>query len=394
MNHCSFFDILVIGAGPAGIVSALHAAARNRSLAVCLVDRKKQPGYPVRCGEAFGLKGFPEIVHLRNDWIKSTIVKARIVSPSGIAITLSDDQGNYIIDRKKMESDLIADAVAGGVSFFPDTTIVSASRSPSGFYECISDTGKTFTAQCLIIADGVESKIARRLGWDTSLLPSDVISCAFAGIEHDAIEPAACVFYIGRSVAPGGYAWVFSTGDHRANVGCGVLGSMCKSGMPKNLLNKFIETNFPGARTSELHCGAVPMGRWLKPLVKNGVMLVGDAGRQVNCTTGAGLSYSFFAGKVAGSIASESFIKTDTGIKCDFGRLKKYEKQWASHYGKQQRRSFALKEIMVGFTDSFLNEIAASLSKADAHALNVSRVFLKAFSKHPLHLLKVLKLFH
>ena len=393
MKRHLLFDILIIGAGPAGIVAAIHAAAGGRSLKIGLIDRKKEPGVPVRCGEAVGLKGFSDFLSIDKTWIKSTVVKAKLVSPSGIVITLPGDFDNYIIDRGKMEKDLVEQAIARGVAFISGATIVSLRRNGSGRYECQASSGEKFEAYCIILADGIESKTARELGWKTFLAPSDIISCAFARVEHKKIERDTCTFHVGRSVAPGGYAWVFPRGEKETNVGLGVLGSMSRPGLPKELLLGFIGRRFPGSKISHLHCGGVPMGPWLKPLVKDGAMIVGDAARQVNCATGAGIAYSFFSGKAAGAAAAAAFKEAKPGAHCNFDVLKKYEKDWAAYYGKQQRRSYSLKETMVGFSDAFLDDVAKSLKKTDPHKLKVSRVFLKAFSKHPMQLLKVLKLF-
>jgi digeranylgeranylglycerophospholipid reductase len=390
----SSFDIIIIGAGPAGISAALSAVQRKPMLGIGIIDRKKQPGFPVRCGEAIGLKGFSSYISLRKEWIKSSISATKLVSPSGIVVSIPVEQReNFIIDREKMESDLLSEAVDKGVAYISDTTIISAAKYGDRRYQCRGNSGEVFEASCCIVADGVESKAARFFGWDTFLAPSDVFSCAFARIDHDAIEPGACFFYLGRSVAPGGYVWVFPRGDHQANVGLGVLGSLCRAGMPQQLLSDFIGKKFPGAKMNEVHCGAVPMNRWLKPLVKDGVMIVGDAARQVDCATGAGLAFSFISGKMAGDVASQAFVESNEGRYCDFKRLKPYEKEWARYYGKQQRRSYGLKESMVSFPDSFLDEIAVSLSSISPEKMTVWRMFFKAFAKHPLQLFRVLKLF-
>jgi digeranylgeranylglycerophospholipid reductase len=158
--------------------------------------------------------------------------------------------------------------------------------------------------------------------------------------------------------------------------------------MPKDLILSFVKEHFPGASVSELHCAGVPVGKWIKPLVKDGVMLVGDAARMMNCVSGAGIAYALFSGKIAGTVAGLSFAD---GF-CNRKFLKKYEKKWASFYGKQQLRSFKLKEIMIGFNDAFLDGIARSVSNKDPKKVNVLSIFIKAFSKHPLMLLKVIKL--
>lgn len=379
------FDIAVIGGGPAGIVAAMHAAQGGRK--VCLIDRKKSPGFPVRCGEAIGLKGFTSSVSLRPEWIKSTIKYMKLVSPCGISVTVPNTYEGYVVDREKMEKDMTDDAINAGAEFFRGVSIISIIPGSNGTYECKGGDA-IFSAQCVIFAEGVESRLARGLGWTTHLPLGDIHSCAFARVAHDAVEPETCLFFLGNSYAPGGYVWVFHRGGNTANVGLGVLGSRCKEGMPRDLLFKFINEKFPGAQVSDLHCGGVPMGKWKKPLVKNGVMLVGDAARMMNCVSGAGIAYALFSGKTAGTVAAASF----NGGVCRYDLLKKYEKQWAFFYGRQQLRSFSLKEVMVTFSDEFLDDIARSISKNVRKKMNILSIFIKAFSSRPLLLLKVIRL--
>ena len=71
----------------------------------------------------------------------------------------------------------------------------------------------------------------------------------------------------------------------------------------------------------------------------------------------------------------------------------RYEKEWASFHGKQQKRSYLIKEIMSKFSDGDLDRIANILKKQDASRMSLFKVFFTAFSRHPLVLLKVFKLF-
>ena len=380
------FDIVVAGGGPAGIMAALHGARGGKS--VCLIDRKKKIGLPVRCGEGIGLKGFTQANSIRPEWIKSTITKVKLVAPSGTTVSFPAGSDAYVIDRELMERDLTKDAVAAGASFFPDTTVVGAKRVENGMYECTTTRG-TFSCRCLIVADGVESKLAREFGWDTSLALRDVTTCAFARIDGAGVPQDTCIFYLGREIAPGGYVWVFPRGKDHANVGLGINGTFSTAGKSRQLLLTFINQHFPHVRYTDLHSGSVPMDAWLRPLVKEGVMVVGDAARQMNCVTGAGINYALFAGRLAGTIAAQSIDASG----CRWDHLKLYEKEWARHYGKQQIRSRAVKEVMGKFSDGFFNEVAASIAKKDAEKLNTLKVFLSTFSKHPFLMFKILRLF-
>jgi len=154
-------------------------------------------------------------------------------------------------------------------------------------------------------------------------------------------------------------------------------------------LDPFIARLFPSATVTDLHCGGVPVGRYLRPLVRDGAMVVGDAARQVGAVNGAGIAYSLWAGKTAGTIAADAF----SGETFAAERLRAYEKAWVSSFGKQQLRSYALKRMALTYSDEFMDRIAGALSKENPDRLNYLRVFLRAFAGHPLLLLKAIRLF-
>jgi digeranylgeranylglycerophospholipid reductase len=385
------YDIVVVGAGPAGSMAAMAAAEGGRR--VCLLERKPKAGTPVRCGEGIGCKGMTLSLPPRPEWIKATATRARMVSPSGISVEIRSMDKAWILDRARMDADLANMAIEKGADFMPSTPITHAEEAEGGLYRCVGEEkGHTyeFTAPCLILADGVESRLARDFGWDTALKPGDIETCAFARIKSKEIEPDCCTFYTGSAAAPGGYLWIFPRGDGEANIGLGVNGSRCKPGLPQKLLQDFIKRKFPKAKVTNLHCGGVPVGRWVRPLVKGGVMLVGDAAHQVNAINGAGLAYALYAGRLAGAAAAKSIRPDGT---CDRKALTRYQSEWAKNFGKQQDRSFALKEFILSADDSFLNGVAEALAKEDPDKISYLRVFTKTFASKPLLLLKAFKLF-
>jgi len=382
------YDIIVVGSGPAGASAATAAAAGGRR--VLLLERKPVPGVPVRCGEGIGHQGLTLSLEPRPEWIKSTVTRARMISPSGINVEIGDVGKSYIMDRERMDADLVKAAVEAGAEFRASSPVVWAEETPSNQYKVICSNAE-FHAHCLILADGVESRLARCFGWDTALRLEDIETAAFARIEAAGLENDCCTFHTGSAVAPGGYLWVFPRGEGAANVGLGVIGSRCRPGLPKELLLDFINRAYPGARVTDLHCGGVPVARWVKPLARGGVMLVGDAARQVNAINGAGIAYSLYAGRLAGSVAAGAFDGGGGGLRRK--ALSEYQRRWAKEFGKQQERSFALKEFIMSADDAFLNKIADSLSKEPPGAVSYLRVFMRTFSSRPLLLFKAFKLF-
>jgi digeranylgeranylglycerophospholipid reductase len=386
MTDTRGFDIIVVGAGPAGITAATAAVKGGRP--VCLLERRPHAGAPVRCGEGIGLKGFALGLEMRPEWVLTPIKNARLVSPSGIAVTIKGIPESFIIDRDKMERDLVDELVAAGATFAPNSPVTKAQRLPDGTYACTTPSGE-YRSRCLIIADGVESRVARDLGWQTSLRVEDVETCAIARVSGLSLNAETIEMFLGAARAPSGYVWVFPRSSTEANVGLGVLGSRSTAGKARLLLRQFIATRFPGATVSHEHCGGVPMGTWTSPLVRGGAMLVGDAARQVNAVAGAGIAYSLIAGKSAGTVAAQAFVN---GV-LDESALREYHDTWASHYGKQQHRSYALKQMIVSYDDAMLDTIARTLSREKPGKISYLKLFLTAFSKHPILMFKAYKLF-
>lgn len=381
------YDIAVIGAGPAGSMAAQYAARLGRS--VCLMDRNAKVGVPVRCGEGIGYKSFIRHVGSRTEWTLNKIEKAVMVSPSGTRVTIGNIDESFILDREKMDGDLAAEAARAGAKLLLSTTVTEIKRTSDKRYECVTGPDSSIYASCLIIADGVESRCARFLGWNTAVSLVDMETCAFCHVASPLIDHTVCVFYTGTTYAPGGYVWIFPRGKGVANVGLGINGSRSSAGKAKELLLKFIDKELPGSPMSYLHCGGVPVGKAIRPLVRDGAMLVGDAARQVNCMSGAGIHYSLFAGKTAGTVAANAFKNGSL----DHAALHQYEKEWWKTYGKQQERSFALKEFVLKSDDAFLDRIASSLAKERPEKMNYLRVFIRTFARSPLLLIKAIRLF-
>jgi digeranylgeranylglycerophospholipid reductase len=369
-------------------MAAKTAASAGRK--VCLLERKEKAGTPVRCGEGLGLKGAANNqFNLEPSWILSKISRVQLIAPDGTVVELQSGADSAIVDRSIMDYDLAMKAVQAGADYFPNTPIISVARIQEKLYECKAPDA-SFFAPCIILADGVESRLARDLGWKTALRPEDVDCCAFCHITHDAVVDDACIFHVSNAVTPAGYAWIFPRGNKSANVGLGVLGSHSNAGRAQELLMQLIHTQYPRAQIANMHCGGVPAGRYQLPLVKDGVMLVGDAARQVISLTGAGINYSVYAGRLAGTVAAEAFANNNI----DYKKLQRYQKEWVQGLGKQQLRSHALKNLLMqNHNDAFLNKIASSLSKQHPGNMNILKVFLRTFMNNPAAMIKAFLLF-
>ncbi len=161
-----------------------------------------------------------------------------------------------------------------------------------------------------------------------------------SGIE---IDPQCTAYFIDQELSPGGYVWIFPKGEDKANVGLGVQADLLEDAdTPLDYLNRFIEARpflAQGAPVT-LVAGNAPVALPPTPMVTDGLMLVGDAARQVDPLTGGGIINAMNAGKLAAEVVVEAVTAGDTSA----AFLSRYEARWNQGIGRKMRRNYRLRE--------------------------------------------------
>ena len=338
------YDVVVVGAGPAGSTAARTAA--EAGLSVLLVEKRQEIGSPVRCAEGVGRDLLTPFIAPEPRWISATVSGAQLtVSGPDYHETLEAEGGlGYVLERRVFDRVLAEEAVRAGAELRVKTAAVDLLREGSTVRGVIlrgPGGQREVMARVVIAADGVESQVGNWAALGTTLRPQDAMSCAqylLVGIDinHERIE-----YYVGDEVAPGGYAWVFPKGEGMANVGLGVQSDMAEE-PALNYLNRFIERwphLSPGSPVT-LIAGGVPVALPPPRLVTDGLMLVGDAARQVDPLTGGGITNGMSAARMAAEVAFKALDEGDSSAE----RLSAYERAWRAELGRRMARNYRLKE--------------------------------------------------
>ena len=218
------YDIIIVGAGPAGS-SAARSAAQNRAR-VLLIDRKRSVGVPVQCAEFV-----PQ-------WISRYVdfSLACVVQPVETMVTHLPDQTcyemkspGYMLNRSLFDKELVTSAVLSGAKISNETKAVALSSG--GVVIERGKKQKLLNPKVIIAADGVHSFVGRSVGQ-----PSVNETVA---LQYDLAipKPQNHVDIFFRKHYESGYAWFFPKG-RRANVGVGVVPS--KTSLWPSLLNDFL----------------------------------------------------------------------------------------------------------------------------------------------------------
>ncbi len=385
------YDIIVVGGGPAGSMAAWEIA--KAGLSVCLLEKDRDIGYPVRCGEAVSHNGLSQFVEPHEKWIASRINKFRLVSPSGTQIdaNLTNETG-YVLNRRIFDYDLSKFAANAGAEIYTKSfvkNLIIEEGFVRGVIVDILGEEKVLKSSMVVGADGVTSAIGRMAGLRTQIRMKDMESCVQYTVANVDVDPNRLDFYMGTNCAPGGYLWVFSKGDRTANIGIGISGKYSKEKSAQSFLNDFMKDKYPQASILTTMCGGVPCSKPMKDPFTDGLILVGDAAHHVNPMTGGGIVSGMKAGQIGGQVSAEAIKQGDASKKF----LKKYSDKIRKDFCNRHDRLYKIKEMTTNLPDADLDAIARKVEQIPIENRSLTNIFKAAVFRKPSLIVDVVKVF-
>ncbi len=288
------YDIIIVGAGPAGCMAALHSTGN-----VLLVEKKGEIGVPVYCGEGlsgkiidfFDLHNCTKGFHtLRNIEINFPNGKNKKMKMNTLDI--------YIIDKEKFLQRILKKA-KGKKNL--NLTIRTNTKANYINNKIFLDDDNIVDGHVIIAADGKGSSIGRSVGLTKPLRQEDIHLCVQYTV-YGNFDPNTVKLYFDKPYAPKGYVWVFPKGEKKANVGLGIPATYNDS--LNRLIDWFIAEKYPNSIKQNFFVSPIGLAPPIERYVSGKVLLVGDAARLTISPTGAGIGNALLSGKVAGEVAS------------------------------------------------------------------------------------------
>ncbi len=297
-KNANTYDVVVIGAGPAG--SAAARRARALGLSVAIIDKAVFPR-PKLCGALLsgrGQKAMHAVFGLEVD--PEHFLYSRKVAFKWDGEVLAEFEAPQVLTytyRFDLDHRLLTEAIAAGAVDYQGTRVEVIDE---GAGTLTLAGGEVLGFKVLVGADGAASPVARHL-FGRAFNP-DTIGFAFeAEVPGDCAEDA--LMSIDFRIVNWGYGWNFPK-NKTSTIGLGAIKSIDQD--LKAQMQTYLSREAPDAGEVKIKGAHIPLGDYTKAPGRGNVLLAGDAAGLVDGLTGEGIALAMESGAEAAEAAAEA----------------------------------------------------------------------------------------
>ncbi len=343
------YNTIVIGASVAGLNAARHLEKD------CIVlDKKEEIGVPAKCAECISLEALiREKLDPDPDWVASYIDWIKKIMPNGKCWGKRRDKACAVILNRTNFEKFLSKSVKWEIKL---DARVNKIEKDEGKWRITTTNGEIFHSKYIVGADGPLSLVARKVfNKKHRTIPAINYEILF---KENKVKTNELIIYFGNRIAPKGYAWLFPTSDHSANIGVGVKENVKKvRKYYTDFLNTIVKPSYGDFKTGENKSGIIPIDGFSHPVFHDNAFLVGDAGSFTDPIFSGGVNMALLTGRLcADSINNQ--------------RPEDYRKA-IEKWPFKGRDLYAAQEIFYNLDDDALNLLTQPPPKGDVSRIDV-----------------------
>ncbi len=336
------YDVIVIGAGPAGCAAASECA--RHGLSTLCIEEHGTIGYPVQCAGLLSNAAFAEC-RVSERPVLNRVFGARVISGLGSEILIDAKIPKAVVaDRAALDHEMAENAANSGAEFLLKTAACGIRGTTLHIRGVHGHAEIPF--RLLIAADGPRSTIARfhKLARAKTYL---------AGVQVDLpheCDPRLVEIY--PDASPDFFGWIIPTGKDRVRIG------LCGQSQVRERFAAFVKKY--GKSSTHYVTGTLPLGLMPKTYGPR-TLFVGDAAGFAKPTSGGGVYTGIRSARHAASIAAaccETDTFTDTA-------LAEYEQRWKADMGRELDLGFRIFQMRQTISVQEMDALIQALSDPD-----------------------------
>jgi len=349
------YDVIVVGAGPAGATAA--KALGDAGVSTLLLDKCTFPREKP-CGGGISTRVLNRFPYLRDALKKipvNQVSKVYFESPGGFAVDYESEEPLYLMIRRWEFDDLLLSVARERVEYQPDALVrkVVYHRDRVEVAAEIAGEKRIYQSNIVIGCDGANSVVARSSGLRSG------------GIQHshaiDMMEETPYqelnfqqrdrIYIYYRIRSHFGYGYIFPKTSH-VNLGVGFKLDYYLSHLRgehyshhKTFVEEMTNKQLVAGHSNRGNFRAfpLPISGPLARTYADRVLLAGDAGGFVHGLTAEGIFYAMVSGAHAGQTAIQAVRQRQFGAE----QLRAYEEAWHSDIGPELRKSLFLQKVLL-----------------------------------------------
>ncbi|BBL61335.1 dehydrogenase [Methanobrevibacter arboriphilus] len=353
------YDVAIVGGGPIGSTLAYKIAKEGYKVAI--LDKKKEIGIPLQCAGIVSKK-LMDVNEIPDNLILNSVKGAYLHSSNNTLKVEKNHTEAFIIDRIAYDKFLAERAVNNGVKFFNQYKVTYID-SDNGIIRC--QNNMEVSAKIIVGADGSKSFVSSLINEKFNYFNASQYLVEINTSSRDNMINTNAVEFVDlfaiSKILPG-FLWCIPTSDSSFRVG---LFSNNSYKDQKEILNSFLDNDerFKESSIIEKYHGKIPIFDKNKKIIKDRILLIGDAASQLKPTTGGGLIIGFDTT----NLAKDAIIKSLDNDNINF--LKDYEQNFKKKYAKELNYQIRVQKTLENLSDNDLDFMFTKLKEKNAEEI-------------------------